>query len=88
MDQESIAIPGMVNKLMSVIDKHKNVGFVASFPINKFYNLKPPNNNVHKVDKVITSGNLLKLDTFQTAGSVREDLFIAYVDFESKSIKT
>jgi hypothetical protein len=60
-------------KINSVINK--NEGFVASFKINKFYNLNLPDNSVQKVDKVILLGNLLKLDAFQTAGSFRRRPF-------------
>jgi len=60
----------MMNSLI-----YNNDGFVGSFTINKFYSLKPPDNSVQKVDKVILWGNLLILDAFQTAGSYRRRPF-------------
>ena len=82
MDQDSVASPDIISKLMNVFDEYKNAGIVAPFPVNKIYNLMPRDNLVHNVNKVITSGSLLKLEAFQTTGPFREDLFIDYVDFE------
>jgi rhamnosyltransferase len=82
MDQDSVASDLMVEKLLNVFSLKDNVGISAAYPLNKFYPKNPPDNEIHNIDRVITSGNLIDLRVYHSVGPFLDDLFIDYVDFE------
>ena len=82
MDQDSYASPHMVLKLLDVFSHHSMVGISAAFPVNKLFTKLPTDDKIHKIDVVITSGNLINLKAYSKVGSFLNKLFIDYVDFE------
>jgi rhamnosyltransferase len=82
MDQDSLASPQLVIKLLDVFSYHSMVGISSAFPVNKMYPKLPPDDNIHKIDSVITSGNLVNLRAYNHVGPFLNKLFIDYVDFE------
>jgi rhamnosyltransferase len=82
MDQDSLASPQMVSKLLEVFSLCSMVGISAAFPVNKLYPKLPADSNIHKIDFVITSGSLINLRAYSDVGPFLNELFIDYVDFE------
>jgi rhamnosyltransferase len=82
MDQDSLASPNMVLKLLDVFLHNSMVGISAAFPVNKLYPKLPADDKIHKNDVVITSGNLINLIAYNKVGPFLNKLFIDYVDFE------
>ena len=86
MDQDSIAAPGMVKKLLDCAscfdDQFNAVSFSPVIVCGR--NIPKVNYNVNFVERytVITSGNLLKTNIFKHIGLFEEKLFVDSVDFE------
>ncbi len=82
MDQDSIASPHLVIRLLDVFSRYSMVGISSAFPVNKIYPKLPSDENIHKIDTVISSGNLVNLNAYDQVGPFLNKLFIDYVDFE------
>ncbi|MCZ6704013.1 MAG: glycosyltransferase, partial [Ignavibacteria bacterium] len=82
MDQDSEATSNFVKKLIEVHRNYKSVGIAAPYPQNRIHKILPPDNSIHQINKVITSGALLNLRAYIEVGPFMEELFIDYVDFE------
>lgn len=82
MDQDSVASNSMVKNLLDVFVGRDNIGISAAYAVNKYYPKNPPDNEIHNINKVITSGNLINLKIYKSVGPFMNDLFIDYVDFE------
>lgn len=82
MDQDSEATSNFVKKLIEIHCNFKSVGIAAPYPQNRIHKISPPDNSIHQIDKVITSGALLNLRAYIEVGPFMEELFIDYVDFE------
>ncbi len=82
MDQDSYATSNFVKKLIEIHCNYKSVGIAAPYPQNRIHKISPPDNSIHQIDKVITSGALLNLRAYIEVGPFMEELFIDYVDFE------
>ncbi|SKA87532.1 rhamnosyltransferase [Clostridium sp. USBA 49] len=95
MDDDSEATPNMVSTMINTynsIDVNEQKNILGIFPHHIEVGLKCNNMNNVNLDKNnelfeyvhsdITSGNLLKRETFDIIGLYNEDLFIDYVDHE------
>ena len=82
MDQDSEATSNFVEKLIEIHHNYKSVGIAAAYPLNRIHKILPPDNSIHQINKVITSGALLNLRAYIEVGPFMEELFIDYVDFE------
>lgn len=82
MDQDSEATSNFVKKLIEIHRNFKSVGIAAPYPQNRIHKILPPDNSIHQINKVITSGALLNLRAYIEVGPFMEELFIDYVDFE------
>jgi rhamnosyltransferase len=82
MDQDSVAVPGMVKSLMDVFDSEANVGLVSPIHSHKYSSHKNEKPEIYEVNAVMTSGNIISLKAFLDVGCFREDYFIDYVDVE------
>lgn len=82
MDQDSKAIPSMVDSLLQVFDKDEKIGIVSPLHSNKFSTHLRFTKPFEKLDVVMTSGNLLSLKAYQEVGPFPDDYFIDYVDIE------
>ncbi len=82
MDQDSEATSNFVKKLIEIHRNYKSVGIAAPYPQNRIHKILPPDNSIHQINKVITSGALLNLRAYIEVGPFMEELFIDYVDFE------
>ncbi len=84
-DDDSIISPGMVNKMVSIFEKHPNYMSSIVAVSQNFKGKASPNEityQVKEVSSVITAGSMIPLEVFQTIGLFREELFIDYVDHE------
>ena len=82
MDQDSMATPNMVERMLSIQNNFDNVGIISPTQIDKFHS--PLSNAIEINEKlvVMTSGNLLNLSVFKIVGPFNEELFIDFVDVE------
>jgi len=85
MDQDSRTPADMVSKMLDHVYKKgykdAEIGIVAPYANDKGNNLIPEE-DVEERSKVISSGNLLNLEAYRSAGDFQEDLFIDHVDHE------
>jgi rhamnosyltransferase len=83
VDQDSIAEPLMVEKLLNCFSLKSNIAVVSPFHLNtKGKNNIYPDKDCSEVLTAMTSGNLVKINVLNTVGGYKEDLFIDYVDHE------
>lgn len=98
MDQDSIPAPDMVEKLISAISEQPNPAAAGPRYLDERQNNPPPfiqvqglrlkrcacstMESVMPVDYLISSGCLIPMSVLDKIGSMREDLFIDYVDIE------
>lgn len=83
MDQDSAAPENLVKDLLASLNKLDCVGLISPLHSN-IYNTheKLKNTGISKVDTIMTSGNLLKLEAYKKVGGFNESFFIDYVDIE------
>jgi rhamnosyltransferase len=83
MDQDSIAPDNLIEVMLQTTIEYDKAGIVSPLHSNIFKtHQKHINRGISKVDAVMTSGNLLSLDAYKSAGVFNEDFFIDYVDVE------
>jgi rhamnosyltransferase len=84
MDQDSRAVSGMVSVLLECLSKldSTQVGIISPDHVTKPGTRSVAGEDCRKVQYVMTSGNLLNLQAYQTVGAFNEDLFIDFVDVE------
>ncbi|MBE0572451.1 MAG: glycosyltransferase family 2 protein [Ignavibacteriaceae bacterium] len=83
MDQDSTAPDQLVEVMLRTAIEYDKAGIVSPLHSNIFKtHQKHINEGISKVDAVMTSGNLLSLDAYNSAGVFNEDFFIDYVDVE------
>ncbi len=82
MDQDSVAPAGMVAALMAVLDNDPSIGMAGPFHLDRNAPDKVPGAGTADVATLMTSGSLLRMDAYRTAGPFRDDFFIDYVDDE------
>lgn len=85
MDQDSRASADMVKKMLKYINDNNyrkdKIGIIAPFANDRGIT-EIPDIDVEERTVVISSGNLLNLDAYRTAGDFRDDFFIDHVDHE------
>ncbi len=84
MDQDSIAMPGMVDSIMQCYAQHKDMPIGLVSPVHLTDIDTPPDVSMPCRTEltVWTSGNILNLRAFEAAGPFRDELFIDFVDHE------
>ena len=90
LDQDSVAAPRMVETLIQALETDSSIGLAAPRSIEdcngRLYSLgvseSQSDREVHFVELVHASGNLIPVSVFETTGLFREDLFIDQVDYE------
>lgn len=82
MDQDSLASEGMVERQLEFMQSSSEIGIVAAEPLNPEYQEYPTKTYSKEVMFAITSGSLLNLSAYNTAGGFWEELFIDHVDHE------
>ena len=84
MDQDSEASPSMVINLLECFSKDSKIALVAPVVLHKVGKpfVQKSEKVCEQVYSVWTSGNLIDLNVFSTAGGFNEELFIDYVDHE------
>lgn len=78
MDQDSRALPGMVEELARCIAIEPNVGMASA----ALASLGEAGTGQYRTDFTITSGSLLRLDAWKHVGPFFDELFIDLVDTE------
>jgi rhamnosyltransferase len=82
MDQDSVADPDMVSRMLDFVRASGRTEIVATVPTLRIKGCKATAFATRKVESAITSGNMVRLDVFDSVGPYREDYFIDSVDFE------
>lgn len=85
MDQDSHAFPGMVDTLKGLFLTHAIDRLAIASPFHLTSIGTAPASTApsyEELDSVWTSGNLLSLEVFESAGPFEEQLFIDFVDHE------
>lgn len=82
MDQDSIADPEMVKTMLDFAEVSKDKKMISLSPTLAMNGGNCADSITRKVRTAITSGNMLKPETFDIVGPFREDYFIDAVDFE------
>ena len=84
MDQDSVATPGMVTKMLECVDEAgvDRVGLVSPFHVQVGGALREPAGRCVPVVTPMTSGSLVRLEAFEEVGPFLEELFIDQVDRE------
>ena len=82
MDQDSSASKAMVQRLYSYAKSNNNIAIISPYHASKFISEPETGDNVSEVTTVMTSGNLLNLQLYQTIGPFTEELFIDFVDHD------
>jgi len=82
MDQDSKAPENMVDMLLNVMLRNKNVGIVSPLHSNKYETHLRFNEDLESINVVMTSGNLVSLEAYKKVGKFNDDFFIDYVDIE------
>jgi rhamnosyltransferase len=85
MDQDSSASPGMVKALRDCFISQEDELLAIVSPFHLISIVDPPDPSLppyEAIETVWTSGNLLRLSTFQKVGPFDEPLFIDFVDHE------
>jgi rhamnosyltransferase len=84
MDQDSRASIGMVKELLSIIQSSENVGIASAENLDVDILDLPKLEHLYikAVLFTITSGNLLSLNAYKSAGGFLDKLFIDHVDHE------
>ena len=85
MDQDSNAPADMIKNMFFIVEKngykHKEIGIITPFFLDKSKQ-QIPFHDIDECSEVITSGNLLNLESIQEVGGFWEELFIDRVDHE------
>lgn len=84
MDQDSRAAPGMVSTMLGCAGSftRDNLGIVAPFLVTRPGESPGSAAECREMQSVMTSGNLLDLGAYETAGPFMEELFVDFVDIE------
>jgi len=82
MDQDSEFEANSLAKIISAIISDDSIAIYSPFHKNKFFTNPPQSSDNEEIFDVMTSGNLLNLNSVKQVGKFREDYFIDYVDIE------
>ncbi|MFO7447593.1 MAG: glycosyltransferase family 2 protein [Ignavibacteriaceae bacterium] len=83
MDQDSIATPNMVEKLIECCSGNEFIGLAAPEHLTSFSLNCNLREKIYENESVVmTSGNIINLAAFNKTGGYNEKLFIDYVDYD------
>lgn len=82
MDQDSKATPGMVVKLLEIMEIDKDIVIASPVHTNKFNTQIREEGKYTELVYAMTSGNLVNLKRFEELGEFKNDYFIDFVDIE------
>jgi len=82
VDQDSRAQDGMISSILECFNEADMVGIASPYHAIIGRNSPRPVNKIESVSYVMTSGNILNLDSYKHAGPFLDELFIDSVDHE------
>jgi rhamnosyltransferase len=82
MDQDSKVSDNLVERALIILNNDTEVGIVFPSVINKVRSQISKSNFLDKFSIAMTSGSIIRLDTYNKVGGFLDKLFIDYVDYE------